>query len=150
MDAKLLLGLVQSDLSKVSGVLNLKIDDVIGDDEINVNIDYQKARRLGLDVKNIGEIIRAAISGRILSKVTLNNKDVDLKIQLGAKYREKQEDLVNVKIMDKDGNLIPIPFPRGYLKADGLSLISTEVFIIFTSSASSLAAITIKFGKVDK
>ena len=103
-----LIGLIKSDLSKVDGVLNLKIDDVIGDDEIYVNIDYQKARRLGLDVKNIGEIIRAAISGRILSKVTLNNKDVDLKIQLNPKYRTRQEDLVNVKIMDRVGNLIPI------------------------------------------
>ena len=39
---------------------------------------------------------------------------------------------------------------HGYLIAEGLSFISTEVLIILTSSASSLAAITTKFGKVDK
>ena len=48
------------------------------------------------------------------------------------------------------GNLTPVPFPLGYLNAHGLSLISTDVFIIFTNSASSLAAITIKFGRVAK
>ena len=48
------------------------------------------------------------------------------------------------------GNSIPVPVPLGYLKADGLSLIVTEVFTILTSSASSLAAITIKFGRVVK
>ena len=49
-----------------------------------------------------------------------------------------------------DGNSIPTPFPLGYLNADGRSFILTEVLIILTSSASSLAAITTKFGNVDK
>ena len=49
-----------------------------------------------------------------------------------------------------DGNSIPMPVPLGYLKAVGLSLMSTDVLIILTSSASSLAPSTTKFGKVDK
>ena len=49
-----------------------------------------------------------------------------------------------------EGKSRPTPVPRGYLIALGLSLISTEVFIIFTNSTSSLAAITIKLGSVDK
>ena len=49
-----------------------------------------------------------------------------------------------------DGRVEPNPVPLGYLNAQGLSLISVEVFIILTSSASSLAAMTIKFGKVVK
>ena len=49
-----------------------------------------------------------------------------------------------------EGKSKPIPDPRGYLIALGLSFISTDVLIILTNSASSLAAITIKFGKVDK
>ena len=49
-----------------------------------------------------------------------------------------------------DGRSTPTPVPLGYLIAEGLSFISTEVLIILTSSASSLAAITTKFGKVDK
>ena len=48
------------------------------------------------------------------------------------------------------GNSIPTPFPLGYLKAHGLSLIATAVLTILTSSASSLAAITIKLGNVDR
>ena len=48
------------------------------------------------------------------------------------------------------GSSNPTPFPLGYLNAHGASLISTEVLIILTSSASSLAAITIKFGSVDR
>ena len=48
------------------------------------------------------------------------------------------------------GSSLPKPLPLGYLKAEGLLFISTDVLIILTSSASSLAAITIKFGSADK
>ena len=49
-----------------------------------------------------------------------------------------------------EGKIEPTPVPLGYLKALGLSFISMEVLIILTSSDSSLGAITIKLGKVDK
>ena len=48
---------------------------------------------------------------------------------------------------------LPVRFAidrAGLVGADGLSLILTAVLIILTSSASSLAPITTKFGKVDK
>ena len=49
-----------------------------------------------------------------------------------------------------EGKIVPIPVPLGYLNALGLSLIYVEVLIILTSPDTSLAAITIKFGNVDK
>ena len=48
------------------------------------------------------------------------------------------------------GNLTPVPLPLGYLIAQGWLLISEEVLIILTNSLSSLAAITIKFGRVER
>ena len=49
-----------------------------------------------------------------------------------------------------DGNSTPMPFPLGYLIAQGLLLIVIDVFIILTNSASSLGAITIKLGRVER
>ena len=56
-----MIGKIKTDLAKIEGVFDLKIDDVIGDDEIFVELDYAKASRLGLDVRNIGQVVRAAI-----------------------------------------------------------------------------------------
>lgn len=99
---------IKVEMEKVDGVSDLKIDDVIGDDEIFIDLDYQKASRLGLDVRNIGQVVRAAISSRRLSTVTLNNKDVDIKIQHGEEFRTNISDLEFVKVMDHQGNLVPI------------------------------------------
>lgn len=99
---------IKAELSKIDGVSDLNIDDVIGDDEIFVNIDYKKADRLGLDINNIGSTVRAAISGRRISTVTLNNKDVDLIVRFRESERKNIEDIGDIRILDSRGNLVPI------------------------------------------
>ena len=83
------------------------------------------------------QIATMAFEGKTVEKV--------LEIALEGSY------LIPIsKVSLIDGKSMPTPLPLGYLKAEGRSLILTDVFIILTSSASSLAAITTKFGKVDK
>jgi multidrug efflux pump subunit AcrB len=99
---------IKGRLSKVDGIIDLKIDDVIGDDEVFINIDYVKADQLGLGVFTSGDTVRSAISGKIISEVTLNNKDVDLRVSYQEKYRQNINQLKNVHILDQRGNLVPI------------------------------------------
>ena len=88
------------------------------------------------DVNDKADILESSIS---------NEKSLHLgKIKkFSVNYRHSFETFIV-------GKSTPTPLPLGYLNAEGLSFISTDVFIILTNSASSLAAITIKFGNVDK
>lgn len=97
-----------SELSKISGVENVKADYIIGDDEVLVDIDYVKAARLGLSVSEIGSIIRTAISGNRVSNVTLKNKEIDLIVKLDEPYRKNIEDLSQLMISDPRGNFIKL------------------------------------------
>lgn len=99
---------VTSELSKTPGIRDVRVDDVVGDDEVYVQIDYPMADRLGLDVKMIGDTVRAAVQGKSISNVNLNNKKVDLRVQLDANSRRDLEDLKALKVMDRQGNLIPL------------------------------------------
>lgn len=103
-----IIGKIKEELAKIDGVSDLRIDDVIGDDEVFVNIDYQKADRLGLDINNIGQTTRAAISGRRISTVTLNNKDVDLIVRFTEPQRTSIDDLGEITVLDTRGNLVPL------------------------------------------
>lgn len=103
-----LIAKIKTDLSKVNGILDLKVDDVIGDDEVYIHIDYKKADQLGLNVNAIGDAVRVAVSGKIASTVTLNNKDVDLYVRLNEQQRTNVDDLKLIKIMDNRGNLVPL------------------------------------------
>jgi multidrug efflux pump subunit AcrB len=99
---------IKEELASNKGVLNLKVDDVFGDDEVYIDIDYTLADRLGLNVENIGSTVRAAIAGLIVSTVTLDNKDVDLMVRFKEPFRKNIKDLERIMIMESKGNLVPL------------------------------------------
>ncbi|MCO4795280.1 MAG: efflux RND transporter permease subunit, partial [Bacteriovoracaceae bacterium] len=99
---------IKSEIEKVDGVYDVKIDDVIGDDEVYINIDYEKAARLGLNIKSIGSTVRTAVSGKRISTLTLENKDVDVIVRLQEPFRKNITDLRNIKVLDPRGNLVPL------------------------------------------
>lgn len=110
---------VKSELAKEPGVLDLKVDDVIGDDEVFVDIDTVKADQLGLTLKGIGDTVRAAIAGKIVSSVTIDNKDVDLFVRFNEEDRKNLENLANVEIMDGRGNLVKLGQVATFRKESG-------------------------------
>lgn len=95
-------------LSAVEGIRDLKINDILGEEEIKVKIDYAKADQLGLNVNSIGSSIRTALSGTMVSKVTLDNKEVDLNVRYLDSSRVDSKNINNIKTMDALGNLVPV------------------------------------------
>ncbi|MCK5072703.1 MAG: efflux RND transporter permease subunit [Bacteriovoracaceae bacterium] len=99
---------VVGELGKIDGIYDLKVKNVVGNNEIFVNIDFKKADRLGLAVKQIGDAVSAAVSGKIVSNVTLDNKKIDLMLRLQGDYKKNLSDLKKLLIMNKQGNLVPL------------------------------------------
>lgn len=103
-----LIAKVMSDLKKVNGVLDVKVDEVFGPDEVKVILDYDQLDRLGLNTASVGNTVRTALSGTFVSDVTLNNKEAELKVKFGDVSKKNTTDLGNVRIMDARGNLVPL------------------------------------------
>lgn len=103
-----MLGKIMTDLAKNPGVRDLKIDDILGEEEVKVKVDYAKADRLGLSVNSVGNAIRTALSGTMVSKLTLNNKEVDVNVRYLDQSRRTVENIDNIKVMDALGNLVPV------------------------------------------
>lgn len=107
-DIDRLIAKIKPELAKVEGVSDLIVDDVIVGEEVFINIDYDKADKLGLDVDTIGSAVRAAVGGVIVSNVTIDNKEIDLFVRFKEKFRTSIKDLRNIMIMDKSQNLVPL------------------------------------------
>jgi multidrug efflux pump subunit AcrB len=103
-----MLAKITAELSTVNGILDVKVNDIIGDDEVYVHVDHVKADQLGLTLRSIGDTIRTAVAGKIVSDVTLDNKEVDLMVRFKQDYRKNLVDLAKVEVMDGQGNLVPI------------------------------------------
>jgi multidrug efflux pump subunit AcrB len=112
--------LIVKELEVVKGIRNLQVDNIYGDDEVYINIDYPKADQLGLDIRNIGDTVKAAVSGAIISDVTLNNKDIDLMVRFKEVFRKDIKDLKKIEVMDKSGNLVPLSAIASFVQSRGL------------------------------
>ena len=105
-DIDQMISLIINEIKDIDGISNLSNDDVIGEDEIFINFDYEKINRFNLDILDISKAVRTAIAGQIVSDVTLNNEDVDLFVRFKDEKRSSLEDLKNIIIFDKNQNLI--------------------------------------------
>ncbi|HXH75608.1 MAG TPA: efflux RND transporter permease subunit [Bacteriovoracaceae bacterium] len=95
-------------IKALPGVMDVKVDDVVDADEILVKLDYKEADSRGVSVSDIGTTIRTALGGIYISDVTLNNKEVNLNVKFLDNFKTSPEELGQIKIMDRQGNLIPL------------------------------------------
>lgn len=103
-----LLEKIKSELVKSPGVFDVKIDDVYGPDEIHVMLDYTKVDQLGLTTMSVGNTVRTALTGTLVSDVTLNNKEAELNVKFADVSKRDTEDLQKLRILDSRGNLVPL------------------------------------------
>jgi multidrug efflux pump subunit AcrB len=95
-------------LKATDGVRDVAVDDVFGDDKIFVQVDYLRSAQLGLDFSTIGNDVRAAVAGKVVSNVNLENKEVGINIRFDDQDRLEKRDLANIRVMDRLGNLVPL------------------------------------------
>ncbi len=83
----------------VPGVEKLKWDLELGKPEIVIDVDRQKAARLGISSIQIGGQIRTALFGLEISKFRENEDEFPIVVRLGEKYREDLEALMGQTIV---------------------------------------------------
>jgi multidrug efflux pump subunit AcrB len=110
-------------LGQVDGILNPQVDDIIGENEVHIKLDYEKAARLELNVNSIGNTVKTALEGSVVTKLNLNNKKVELKVQYEDADKKEVADLSSVKIKDFRGNLIPLSKIASIETSDGTPII---------------------------
>ena len=110
------------------------------------NVTFTAATTLALNANTGGTVVVNDGSNNADFRVESDNNANMLFVDAGS-------DHVNIGTSSDLGGVLNVSGTGVFQTADNtdtLSLISTDVLIIFTSSDSSLAAITMKFGKVDK
>lgn len=95
-------------ISEEPGIFDAKIDDVLGDDEITINLLHDQLARLGLTLQSVGVNVRTAVAGSTVGDVNLQNRKVDYFLQFDEKDRADITNLSRIKVSDLNGNLIPV------------------------------------------
>lgn len=71
--------------------------------EYQVVVDREKAAAVGLAAGDIAQALRGAVAGDTASQIKLNNKDVDIWVQLSDVNRRSIEDIGNITVANRLG-----------------------------------------------
>ena len=86
------------DMANIPGIEELKLDIDQGKPELLVNVDRQKARRLGISTAQIGSSLRTALYGKEVSTYKDLKDDYPINIRLKNAFRYDRNALMNQKI----------------------------------------------------
>ena len=99
---------IKDNLKKLKGVLNVDDDQVIGKKELNLILDYDHLTRVGLTVEDVLQTIRLAFDGQIVTDYVENNRPIDIRVRLDSSGREDTKFIKTLKIINRQGQIIPL------------------------------------------
>jgi cobalt-zinc-cadmium resistance protein CzcA len=89
---------VEAQMAKVRGVEDLGIFHVLGQPNLNIKIDRQRAARYGLNSGDVNTVIQAAMGGAVASQVLEGDRSFNLTVRLAPEYRSSVEAIGNIQV----------------------------------------------------
>jgi cobalt-zinc-cadmium resistance protein CzcA len=85
-------------MANIEGVSDLGIFYILGQPNLNISIDREKAARYGLNTGDVNTVIQAAFAGTEATKVIEGVRQFALTVRLRSESRDSLEDVSNLRI----------------------------------------------------
>ena len=89
---------VMAEMVKVRGVADLGIFHLLGQPNLNIKVDREKAARYGLNTGDVNTVVQAALGGTTATTVLEGDRQFNLAVRLDPKYRSSIDAIRNVKV----------------------------------------------------
>jgi cobalt-zinc-cadmium resistance protein CzcA len=89
---------VLAEMTHVQGVTDLGAFWVLGQPNLNITIDRQKAARYGLAVADVNTVIQAALGGATATTLLEAEREFSVVVRLAPEYRDTLEDIAKIKV----------------------------------------------------
>jgi heavy metal efflux system protein len=113
-------------MRRVSGVEDLGLFRVLGQPNLNIEVDRQQAARHNINVSDVQDAVETAIGGKAVSQVLQHERRYDVVARYQASYRETKEDIENVRLVSPIGERVALAQLANIAVRDGASQISRE------------------------
>jgi cobalt-zinc-cadmium resistance protein CzcA len=89
---------VMAEMAKVQGVADLGIFHLLGQPNLNIKVDREKAARYGLNTGDVNTVVQAALGGTNATTVLEGDRQFSLAVRLDPKYRASIDGVRAVKV----------------------------------------------------
>ena len=131
---------VLAEMAKVQGVADLGIFHLLGQPNLNIKIDRDKAARYGLNTGDVNTVVQAALGGTTATTVLEGDRQFNLAVRLDPKYRSSIDAIRTVKVAYQTPS-----GTNGYVPLSELANITLDTGASFIYRERSQRFIPIKF-----
>jgi heavy metal efflux system protein len=89
---------VRDQMNQVRGVTDLGIFPVLGQPNLNIKVDREKAARYGLNAGDVNSVIQAAMGGAVATSVLEGDRQFDLVVRYTPEYRDSIDQIRDIKV----------------------------------------------------
>jgi cobalt-zinc-cadmium resistance protein CzcA len=129
-----------AEMTKVQGVADLGIFHLLGQPNLNIKIDREKAARYGLNTGDVNTVVQAALGGTTATTILEGDRQFNLAVRLDPKYRSSIDAIKTVKV-----SYTTPSGTNGYVPLSELADISLDTGASFIYRERSQRFIPIKF-----
>ncbi len=110
----------------VPGVADLGLFRVLGQPNVNIVVNRQKADRFGINASDIQDAIQTAVGGNPVSQILIGEQRFDLVPRYQEQFRRSVEDIGNIRILAPSGERVALADVTDIKIEDGASMINRE------------------------
>jgi cobalt-zinc-cadmium resistance protein CzcA len=110
----------------IKGVADLGLFRVIGQPNLQFEVDRDKAARYGMNVSDVQDAIETAVGGKAVSQVLQGEQRYDLVVRYDAAARGTKENIENIRLVSPSGERVSLAQLCNVRVLDGASEIYRE------------------------
>jgi cobalt-zinc-cadmium resistance protein CzcA len=113
-------------MRQIRGIEDLGVFRVLGQPNINFEVDRQQAARYQINVADVQDAIQTAVGGNALTQVLQGEQRYDLVVRYLSQYRSTKEALENIRLLSPSGERVSLAQLCRIEEAEGGSEIYRE------------------------
>src|SRR5215467_3486621 len=113
-------------MDTVPGVEDLSVIGELGQPNLLIRVDRERAARYGILPNDVNGVVQAAIGGQAVTQVLDGERRFDVVVRFLPQYRENVDVISNIPISTPDGGRIPLKQVAEIVKQTGASFIYRE------------------------
>ena len=117
---------IQNVMKNVSGVADLAVFGELGQPNLLIQVDREKAARYGILPNDVNGVVQAAIGGQAVTQVLDGERRFDVVVRFLPQFRDKLETISNIPVNSSSGAPVPLRDVADITKQTGASYIYRE------------------------
>jgi hydrophobe/amphiphile efflux-1 (HAE1) family protein len=101
-------GAILERFRQVKGAVDVDSNLIVGNPEVHVEIDRERAGNLGVDVADVANALELLVGGLKVSTYQEGGNDYDIRVRADAQYRADLSGISVVTVQSKTGNTVPL------------------------------------------